>query len=118
MGQLLEIVTPLHKSTKRDYLARMIDEKVHCMLKAKETGKIQRVGLTNRLLSVGLTILPVRTAPGRVGKHGRSRNSAARSFSNILASTAVSSRASFGPLNPPGAICPFCREEAMPEERS
>ena len=36
MGRLLEIVTPLHKATKRDYLARMKDDKVHCMLKAKE----------------------------------------------------------------------------------
>lgn len=36
MGSLLNIVTPLHKATKRDYLARMVDEKVHCMLKAKE----------------------------------------------------------------------------------
>jgi ubiquinone/menaquinone biosynthesis C-methylase UbiE len=36
MGRLLQIVTPLHKATKRDYLARMVDDKVHCMLKAKE----------------------------------------------------------------------------------
>jgi SAM-dependent methyltransferase len=36
MGQLLNIVTPLHTATKRDYLARMVDDKVHCMLKAKE----------------------------------------------------------------------------------
>ena len=36
MGRLLEIVTPLHKATKRDYLARMVDDKVHCMIKAKE----------------------------------------------------------------------------------
>ena len=36
MGRLMNIVTPLHKRTKRDYLARMVDEKVHCMLKAKE----------------------------------------------------------------------------------
>ena len=35
MGELLNIVTPLHKATKRDYLARMVDEKVKCMLKAK-----------------------------------------------------------------------------------
>ena len=35
MGRLLEIVTPLHKATKRDYLARMVDDKVHCMMKAK-----------------------------------------------------------------------------------
>src|SRR5262249_7887718 len=36
MGRLLNIVTPLHKMTKRDYLARMNDDKVHCMIKAKE----------------------------------------------------------------------------------
>lgn len=36
MGRLLNIVTPLHKKTKRDYIARMLDEKVHCMRKAKE----------------------------------------------------------------------------------
>ena len=36
MGQLVSFVTPLHKKTKRDYLARMVDDKVHCMLKAKE----------------------------------------------------------------------------------
>ena len=36
MGRLLNIVTPLHKATKRDYLARMVDDKVNCMLKAKE----------------------------------------------------------------------------------
>ena len=36
MGKLLNIVTPLHKKTKRDYIGRMMDDKVHCMLKAKE----------------------------------------------------------------------------------
>jgi SAM-dependent methyltransferase len=36
MGRLLNIITPLHKRTQRDYLARMADEKVHCMGKAKE----------------------------------------------------------------------------------
>jgi len=36
MGQLLNLATPLHKKTTRDYLARMVDDKVHCMLKAKE----------------------------------------------------------------------------------
>jgi SAM-dependent methyltransferase len=36
MGQLLNVVTPLHKRTARDYVARMVDEKVHCMMKAKE----------------------------------------------------------------------------------
>lgn len=36
MSELKTFVTPLHQATKRDYLARMIDDKVHCMLKAKE----------------------------------------------------------------------------------
>jgi len=36
MGQLLNVVTPLHKRATRDYLARMVDDKVHCMRKAKE----------------------------------------------------------------------------------
>src|ERR1700761_5215834 len=36
MGRLLNNVPPLHTMTKRDYVARMMDEKVHCMLKAKE----------------------------------------------------------------------------------
>ncbi len=36
MGTLLNIVSPLHKQTKRDYLARMMDDKVHCMCKAKQ----------------------------------------------------------------------------------
>lgn len=36
MGRLLNVVTPLHRMTKRDYLARMNDDKVTCMLKAKE----------------------------------------------------------------------------------
>ena len=36
MGRLMNIVSPLHKQTKRDYLSRMVDDKVHCMQKAKE----------------------------------------------------------------------------------
>lgn len=36
MGQPLDIVTPLHRRTKRDYVSRMMDEKVQCMLKARE----------------------------------------------------------------------------------
>jgi SAM-dependent methyltransferase len=36
MGRMLEIVTRLHKATKRDYLTRMNDDKVNCMVKAKE----------------------------------------------------------------------------------
>lgn len=36
MGCRFDIVTPLHKQTKRQYLARMIDEKVACMRIAKQ----------------------------------------------------------------------------------
>jgi ubiquinone/menaquinone biosynthesis C-methylase UbiE len=36
MGQLLNIVTKLHASTIRDYLARMVDDKIHCMQIAKK----------------------------------------------------------------------------------
>lgn len=36
MGRLLNLVTPLHKATRRDYLGRMTDDKVACMVKAKE----------------------------------------------------------------------------------
>jgi SAM-dependent methyltransferase len=39
MGQLLNIVTPLHRMTKRDYIGRMMDEKVHCMMKARDYEK-------------------------------------------------------------------------------
>ena len=39
MGQLRNFVTPLHKQTPRNYLARMMDDKVHCMRKAKEYGR-------------------------------------------------------------------------------
>jgi SAM-dependent methyltransferase len=36
MGKLRNIVTPLHKATARKYLDRMVDDKVTCMMKAKE----------------------------------------------------------------------------------
>ena len=39
MGKLKNFVTPLHQSTARDYLARMVDDKVHCMKIAKQYGK-------------------------------------------------------------------------------
>jgi SAM-dependent methyltransferase len=38
MGKLLNIVTPLHTLTRRDYLARMTDDKVTCMKIAKQYG--------------------------------------------------------------------------------
>lgn len=34
----MEIITPLHTSTSREYLPRMVDDKVACMLRAKEYG--------------------------------------------------------------------------------
>lgn len=38
MGEMVNIVTPLHQSTKREYLARMMDNKAHCMEVAKQYG--------------------------------------------------------------------------------
>lgn len=39
MGRLLNIVTPLHKKTKRDYIGRMIDNKIECMKVARKYGQ-------------------------------------------------------------------------------
>jgi len=39
MGRLLELVTPLHTATQRDYLGRMQDDKVHCMEVARRYGE-------------------------------------------------------------------------------
>lgn len=39
MKKLLNVVTPLHKKTKRDYIGRMTDDKVHCMRIARKYGK-------------------------------------------------------------------------------
>lgn len=39
MSRLLNIVTPLHRRTRRDYMARMNDDKIHCMIKAREYGE-------------------------------------------------------------------------------
>ena len=36
MGKLVNYVTSLHKATKRAYIDRMVDDKVSCMIKAKE----------------------------------------------------------------------------------
>ena len=38
MGELRKFVTPLHLSSKREYLPRMINDKVHCMQVAKKYG--------------------------------------------------------------------------------
>jgi len=38
MGRLLNVVTPLHKRTKRDYLARMVDNKIEAVMVAKKYG--------------------------------------------------------------------------------
>lgn len=39
MGRLQQIITPLHTKTKRDYLARMNDDKVKCMKIALKYGR-------------------------------------------------------------------------------
>ncbi|MEW6104606.1 MAG: class I SAM-dependent methyltransferase [bacterium] len=39
MGKLLNIITPSHKKTKRDYIGRMMDEKARCSKIAREYGK-------------------------------------------------------------------------------
>ena len=39
MKQLKNFVTPLHRQTKRNYIERMMDDKVHCALVAKKYGK-------------------------------------------------------------------------------
>jgi len=39
LGKLLEIVTPLHKRTRRDYVGRMVDDKVACMEVARRFGR-------------------------------------------------------------------------------
>lgn len=39
MGGILELITPLHKKAKRDYVGRMMDNKVECMKVAREYGK-------------------------------------------------------------------------------
>jgi SAM-dependent methyltransferase len=38
MGKLVNLVTPLHLQTRRDYLHRMTDDKVHCMRQARQYG--------------------------------------------------------------------------------
>ena len=36
MGKMVNYVTQLHQATSRAYIDRMVDEKVHCMMKAKK----------------------------------------------------------------------------------
>ena len=39
MGELVSFVTTLHQNTERDYVSRMLDEKVGCMGVAKKYGR-------------------------------------------------------------------------------
>lgn len=39
MGEELRIVTPLHQATQRDYLGRMVDDKIEAMIVAKMYGE-------------------------------------------------------------------------------
>jgi ubiquinone/menaquinone biosynthesis C-methylase UbiE len=36
MGKLLNIINKLHKQTKRDYISRMVDQKIECMIESKK----------------------------------------------------------------------------------
>ena len=38
MGQLLNIITPLHKKSERSYIDRMVNDKVHCSEVARQYG--------------------------------------------------------------------------------
>ena len=38
MGELVNIVTGLHRAARRDYLPRMVDDKIHCMEVARRYG--------------------------------------------------------------------------------
>ncbi len=39
MGKLLQIITPLHKKTARDYIGRMTDDKIECSKIARKYGQ-------------------------------------------------------------------------------
>lgn len=39
MGKLLQIITPLHKKTTRDYIGRMTDDKIECSKIARKYGQ-------------------------------------------------------------------------------
>ena len=39
MGKLLNVITPLHQKTKRDYIKRMMDNKIKCMAIARKYDK-------------------------------------------------------------------------------
>ncbi len=39
MGKLLEVITPLHKKTERDYVGRMTDNKIECSKVARKYGQ-------------------------------------------------------------------------------
>jgi SAM-dependent methyltransferase len=62
MGKLKNFTTSLHKSTMRDYLSRMVDDKVHCMEIAKQYGKDYWDG-DRRYGYGGYTYIPGRWRP-------------------------------------------------------
>ena len=62
MGKLVHYVTSLHQATRRDYIERMVDDKVQCMLKAKEYETDYWDG-DRRINYGGYRYLPGRWAP-------------------------------------------------------
>lgn len=51
MGRLLNVVTPLHTATKRDYMGRMNDDKIGCS--GSEGGQCQPARDIPRLVRLG-----------------------------------------------------------------
>jgi len=62
MGKLVNIATSLHESSKREYLARMVDDKVNCMKIAKQYDKDYWDG-NRRYGYGGYTYMPGRWKP-------------------------------------------------------
>jgi len=44
MLELLDAIASLHKNTKRDYIKRMADDKIHCMKVSREYDSEYRDG--------------------------------------------------------------------------
>ena len=55
MGKVKNFISKLHNSTKRDYISRMVDNKVYCMKIAKKGGA--------NIIDFGVSHLPETDSP-------------------------------------------------------